>query len=75
VVGLLIRHCHLKGHLFKVGLVTSPRYERYLEKESATHILCDFEAIVYPRFCHMGYYFMEPSDYHNIPIRKVLLFF
>jgi ribonuclease HI len=46
VTGLLTRHCHLKGHLFKMGLTESPTYERCLEKdESATHILCDCEAI------------------------------
>jgi hypothetical protein len=42
VVGLLT------GHLFKVGLVNSPRYEKCLEKEeSFTHILCDCQAIAY----------------------------
>jgi hypothetical protein len=64
-----------KRHLFKLGLVNSTRCERCLEKrESATHILCDYEAIAYLRFCHMGYYFMEPRDYHDTPIRKVLCF-
>jgi hypothetical protein len=42
VVGLLTGHCHLKGHLFKLGLTDDPTYERCLqEDESATHILCD----------------------------------
>jgi hypothetical protein len=45
VVGLLIGQCHLKGQLFKLGLVNSPRHDRCLEKdESATHILCVCEA-------------------------------
>jgi hypothetical protein len=30
---------------------------------SATHILCDCEAIAYLRFCHLGQFFMEPRDY------------
>jgi hypothetical protein len=60
---------------FKLGLANSPRCERCLEKgELATHILCDSEAIAYLRFCHMGHYFMEPSDYHDTPIREVLHF-
>jgi hypothetical protein len=40
VVGILIGHCHLKGHLFKFGLTGDPICERCLEEdESATHIL------------------------------------
>jgi hypothetical protein len=36
----------LKGHLFKMGLTDDPTCERCLEEdESATHILCDCEAI------------------------------
>jgi hypothetical protein len=47
-VRLLTGYCHLKGHLFKLGLVNSPRFERCLEEEeSDTHILCDCEAIAY----------------------------
>jgi hypothetical protein len=41
-VGLLTGHCHLKGHLFKLGLTDDPTCERCLqEDESATQILCD----------------------------------
>jgi hypothetical protein len=40
VVGLLTGHCHLKGHLFKMGLTDGPTCERCLEEdESATHII------------------------------------
>jgi hypothetical protein len=35
--------------------------------KSATHILCDCEAIAYLRFRHLGQYFMEPSDYYDAP--------
>jgi hypothetical protein len=39
VVGLLTGHCHLKGHLFKLGLTADPIYERCLEDdESSIHI-------------------------------------
>jgi hypothetical protein len=55
VVGLFTRHYHLKGRLFKLGLSDDPTYERCLEKdESATHILCDYEAITYLRFRHLA---------------------
>jgi hypothetical protein len=63
VTGLLTGHFHLKGHLFKMGLIDSPICERCLAKDkSATHILCDCAAIAYLRFCHLGHYFMEPYD-------------
>jgi hypothetical protein len=66
VVGLLTGHCHLKGHLFKLGPVNSTRCERRI----STHILCDCEAVAYLRFRRMGHYFMEPGDYHVAPWRK-----
>jgi hypothetical protein len=37
VVGLLTVYCHLKGHLFKLGLTDDPICKRWLEVESATH--------------------------------------
>jgi hypothetical protein len=71
----LTGQCHLKGHLFKLGLVNSPRRDRCLVKdESATHILCVCEVIAYLRCSHTGRYFMEPRDCHDTPIRKVLRF-
>jgi hypothetical protein len=55
------------------GLTDNPTCERCLqEDESATHILCDFEAIAYLRFRHLGQFFIEPSDYYDAPINKVL---
>jgi hypothetical protein len=51
VVVLFTGNCHLKGHLFKLGLTDDPTCEQCLEKdESTTHILCDCEAIAYLRF-------------------------
>jgi hypothetical protein len=74
VVGLLTGHCHPKGHLFKFGLTDDPICERCLEDESATHILCHCEAVAHVRFCHLGQFFIEPSDYYDTPIYKVLHF-
>jgi hypothetical protein len=52
-----------------------PTCERCLqEDESATHILCDCEAIAYLRFRHLGQFLMEPSDFYDAPIIKVLHF-
>jgi hypothetical protein len=73
VAGLLTGHCHLKGHLFKLGLTDNRTCERCLEEdESATHILHDCEAIAYLRFRHLGQFFMGPSDYYDAPINKVI---
>jgi hypothetical protein len=75
VVGLLTGHCHLKGHLLKLGLTDDPTCERCLqEDESATHILCDCEAIAYLRFRHLDQFFMKTCDVYNAPIIKVLHF-
>jgi hypothetical protein len=54
--------------------VKNPTRERCLEDESATHILCDCDAMAYLRFHHLGQFFMEPSDYYDAPINKVLHF-
>jgi hypothetical protein len=59
----------------KLGLSDDPICERCLEEDkSATHILCDCEAIAYLRFRHLGKFFMEPSDYYDAPLSKVLHF-
>jgi hypothetical protein len=64
-----------KRHLFKLGLTDNPTCERCLEEDkSATHILCDCEAIAYLRLHHLGQFFIEPSDYYDAPINKVLHF-
>jgi hypothetical protein len=73
-VGLYTGHCHLKEHLFKMGLTNDPICERYWEAdESATHALCDCEALAHLRF-PLGQFFLEPGDFYDIPIGKVLHF-
>jgi hypothetical protein len=75
VVGLLTGHCHLKGELFKLGLTDDPTCERCLqEDETAIHILCDCEATARLRFRHLCQFFMEPSDFYDAPIFRVLRF-
>jgi hypothetical protein len=74
-VGLFTGHCHTKVHLLKLGLTDNPTCERCLEEdESATHVLCDCEAIAHLRFRHLHQLFMKPSDYYDAPINKVLHF-
>jgi hypothetical protein len=58
-----------------MGLMNDPIRERCLEAdESATHFLCDYEALAYLRFCHLGQFFMKPGDSYDVPIGKVLHF-
>jgi hypothetical protein len=58
-----------------MGLTDDPTCERCLEEdESATHILCDCEPIAHLIFRHLDQFFMEPSDYYDAPISKVLHF-
>jgi hypothetical protein len=51
-------------------LLLSLKFSHYV----ATHIRPDCEAIAYLRFRHLGLFFMEPSDYYEAPINKVLHF-
>jgi hypothetical protein len=75
MVGLFTGHSNLEGHLFKLVLTDDPTCERCLkEDESATHNLCDCEAIAYLRFGHLGYFLTEPSDTYDAPINKFLHF-
>ncbi|PNF16899.1 hypothetical protein B7P43_G04715 [Cryptotermes secundus] len=74
VAGLLRGHCHLKGHLFKLGLSDSSTCERcQIENETVTHVLRECEALASLRR-HLGQYFMEPSDYFDGPTSKILHF-
>jgi hypothetical protein len=57
------------------GFVDDSICERCLEEdESATHILCDCEAIAHLRFHHLDQFFMEPSDFYDAPISKIIHF-
>jgi hypothetical protein len=75
MIGLLTGHCHLKGYIFKLGLIDDPTCLRCLEEvESATHVLCDCGTIAYLRFRHLGQYFIEPSNYYDAPLNRALHF-
>jgi hypothetical protein len=39
-----------------------------------SHVLCACEAIAHLRFCHLDQFFMEPGDYDDAPISRVLQF-
>jgi hypothetical protein len=42
--------------------------------ETASHILCECVSLTEFRFRHLGKHFMEPSDYEDFPLCKILNF-
>jgi hypothetical protein len=59
----------------KVRLLPYGSCERCQEEtETATHILCECEALAYLRLRHFSQYFMEQSDYFDAPTYKILRF-
>jgi hypothetical protein len=64
LTGLFTGHCHLKGHLFKLGLVDSPECDRCKQaSETASHVLGNCEVLAALRFRYLGYHFMKPGDF------------
>jgi hypothetical protein len=58
---------------FQTGTFKQSKVAKVARKRRISpHILCDCEAIAYLRFQHMGYYIMEPRDYHDAPIKRLL---
>jgi hypothetical protein len=68
-------HCHLKRHLFKLGLVNSPECNRCKQaSETASDVLCDCEALATLRFRHLSCHFMKPGDFDDISASRILHF-
>jgi hypothetical protein len=75
MIGFLTGHCHLKLHLFKLGLVNSFECNRCKQaSETASHVLCDCEALAKLRFMHLGYHCMKSGDSEDISVSKILHF-
>jgi len=73
MTGLLSGHSHVKGQLFKLGLVNSPVCDGCKQAyEMASHVLCHCEALVTLRFRHLGHHFMKPNDFDDISVSKIL---
>lgn len=73
IMRLLPGHYHLKGHLFKLVLEGSLGWDRCKRScKMVAPVLCDCEALVVPRFRHLGQHFLKPSDVANISISIVL---
>jgi hypothetical protein len=68
-------HCHLKGHIFKLGITDSPICGRcHTETETASHILHECVSLAELKLHCLGKHFMEPSNYDEIPLCKILYF-
>jgi hypothetical protein len=64
--GLLTGHCRLKGHLFKLGLVNSIECDRCKQaSETASHILCDCDALATLRLRHLGHRFIKSGVFED----------
>jgi hypothetical protein len=50
------------------------KFLHFLSTKSDAKEMNKVKRIVYLRFRHLGQYFMEPSDYYDAPINKVLHF-
>jgi hypothetical protein len=69
---LLTGHCHLKGHVFNLGLVNRPKRDRCEQTtETASHILRDCEALTTLRFRHLGHHFRKPGDSEDMAAQKI----
>jgi hypothetical protein len=70
VTELLTGHCR-----FRLEKVSSSNCRRcYHETLTASHVLCDCEALAHLRFRHSGRFFLKPGDYHEIPPSRILCF-
>jgi hypothetical protein len=75
LTGLLTGYCHLKGHLFKLGLVNSPKCDRCKQaSDTASHVLCNCKALAALRFRYLGRYFMKPGDFKDSSVSRILHF-
>lgn len=64
MIGPLTGHCHLKKHLFEVGLTDSSGCDR-CEQATETTMHCGCEALATLRF---GQHFMKSDDLEDISI-------
>jgi len=67
--------CYIQGHFFTERLVNSPKCHRYkLASETASHVLCNCEALATLRFRHLCHHFMQPGDFEIILVSRILHF-
>jgi hypothetical protein len=76
MTGLLTGHCHLQRHLFKLGVVNTPKCNRHKHaSEMASHVFYECGPLATLRFRHLGHCFMKPGAFENISVSKTLPLF
>jgi hypothetical protein len=71
MTGLLTGHCHFKGTLW---LLDCPKCDRCKQaSETASHVLCDCDALAVLRLMQLGHCFLKPDDFADMSSSKVLL--
>jgi hypothetical protein len=75
MTGLRTGYSHLKGHVFKKGLVNSPKCHRCKQaSETASRVLGDCEALATLRCRHVDHHTMIPGDFEDIAVSRILHF-
>jgi hypothetical protein len=73
MIGLVTGHCYLRENLLKPGLLGSSKCDRCKQAlEMASHVLCDCEALAVVRFRHQDHHFLQPGNFADIFMSKVL---
>jgi len=73
VTGLLMEHYHLKGHLYKLGMVDNLTCSRCLKCNGATlHMLCYCKVLAELQYHHFRTNMLKLTDYHEALINKLL---
>lgn len=76
LIGLQTEHCHLKGRLFKLSLVNSPKCNTCKQvSETASHILYDSETLTTIRFRHLEVFFCNQGTLKTSPSSRYCTFF
>jgi hypothetical protein len=69
---LVTGHCQLKGHL---GLVNIPKRDRCMQaSKTMSNVHCDSQALATLRSRHLGHHFMNPADFEDISVSRILYF-
>lgn len=72
-IGLLTGHCHLNGHLAKIGVIENNLCRLCNEEiETAQHIICECEAIGRKRFQILGTAMVHTANIRQIKVGDML---
>ena len=68
VIGLLIGHLGLNGHLHKIGKDINPLCRCLNGNETVEHLLCECESLTVSRGCIFGQSFGELQQLSHVPV-------